>query len=332
MDLVQLRAFVAIADAGGVTRAARQLNVSQPALSRQLQTLEYDLGVALFTREQRRLRLTPAGDDLLRRARALLVDAEALAERAQAFRNCDAGVIRLGATPPMIEATLAPFLSDWRRRHAGIDIHIIEDGGSNLAQRLDDGDVHIAYVPGGDSRFECRLLYPIHVVAAVAKGHALAGPTRLELNDVAKVPLHILKKGFGSRDWFDDACHAAAVRPTFAMESASHNAIFALASAGYCVGILPSAVAPRRDVALIPLAHNGVPIGRWTTLAWSKRRYLPPYARAFIDEFGAYARAHFPGRDLVKRAPKIAEPALGGYRKDAAAASRRKSRQQTSDV
>jgi len=69
MDLHQLRTFVAIADAGGVARAAARLNLSQPAASRQIQVLEAELGVLLFDRIGRRVRLTSAGEDLLRRGR-----------------------------------------------------------------------------------------------------------------------------------------------------------------------------------------------------------------------------------------------------------------------
>lgn len=310
MDLAQLRAFVAIVDAGGVSRAAERLHVSQPALSRQLQTLEADLGVSLFDRSQRRLRLTTAGEDLLRRSRGILHDAESLKERARSLRSEVAGVLKLGATPPTIEAPLAPFLGGWIKRHPEIEVHLLEDGGTHLAERLEAGDVHVAYVPAGDSRFDYQLLYPIHVVAAVGARHELArGGPCLELGRLAGADIMALRAGFGSRDWFDIACRAGEVRPNIVFESASHDAILALAAAGYGIGILPSAVAPGPEgVRLMPLVHNGAPLGRWTMIAWSKRRHLPAYAKTFVDEFSAYARINYPGRTLVKRAPRIEAP------------------------
>lgn len=310
MDLVQLRAFVSIVDCGSVSRAAEDLHLSQPALSRQLQTLEAQLGVALFDRERRRLRLTTAGEDLLQRARSILTEAEALRERARALQSGETGVLKLGATPPMIEAPLARFLGGWRKQHPGIEVHLVEDGGSRLAERLDAGDVHLAYVPAGDARFDYRLLYPIHVVAAVPAGHALARLRCVELTSLARLPLLALNAGFGSRDWFDAACDVAGIRPAIVLESASHTAVLALAAADYGIGILPSAVTPRREqVRLVPLVHNGAPVGRWTMLAWSRRRHLPAYARTFAEEFSAFARTHYPGRDLMQRAPKIEAPA-----------------------
>jgi DNA-binding transcriptional LysR family regulator len=309
MDLAQLRTFAAVADAGGVSAAATRLHLSQPAVSRQLQALEKELGLALFRREQRRMRLTEAGEDLLRHSRSVLTEAEALTERARALQLGDTGILKLGATPPMIETMLAGFLGLWRGRHPGVDVHVVEDGGSSLAERLDNGEVHLAYVPAGDARFGCRLLYPIHVVAAVPPAHDLAGLATLELTELARHPLLALKGGFGSRDWFDAACRVAGLRPAIVLESASHNAVLALAAAGYGVGILPSAVVPPEGkVSLVPLVHSGEPIGRWTMLAWSTRRSLPRYAEAFIDEFSAYARRHYPGRGLAQRAPKVPAP------------------------
>lgn len=311
MDLAQLRAFIAIVNADGLSRAAERLHVSQSALSRQLQGLELKLGLPLFTREHRRLILTPAGEELIGHAHALLADAEAVRERLRAFERGEKGIIRLGATPPMIEAPLAQFLGEWRQKHPEIAVHLVEDGGSALAERLDQGEVHLAYVPAGDDRFDYRLLYPIHVVAAISASHPLSRSRTVELVEVAKHPLVALKKGFGSRDWFDDACRDANVRPSIVLESASQNAVLALATAQYGIGILPSAVLPPSGVALLPLVQSATPIGRWTMLAWSKRRYRPLYIKKFVDALEAFALKHHPGRQFMKRAPPIALPTSG---------------------
>ena len=102
MDLQQLRTFLAIADCGGVARAAARLNMSQPAASRQIQVLEASLGVPLFDRIGRRVQLTGEGADLLRRCREIVRQADLLRERALALKDGEAGVLTIGATPPMI--------------------------------------------------------------------------------------------------------------------------------------------------------------------------------------------------------------------------------------
>src|SRR5918996_4933792 len=114
MNLRQLQAFVSIADAGGIARAGTRLNVSQPAASRQILALEAELGVRLFDRIGRRLRLTSEGEDLLRQSRRLLLEADLLNERARALKGGETGILRVGATPMVIETTLSAFLAQHR--------------------------------------------------------------------------------------------------------------------------------------------------------------------------------------------------------------------------
>ena len=104
MNLRFLRTFVAIADNAGFARAAARLNLTQSAASRQIQALEDELGLRLFARIGRSVRLTREGEDLLVRSRQLLFDADALGQRASALKTGEVGVLRVGATPQVIES------------------------------------------------------------------------------------------------------------------------------------------------------------------------------------------------------------------------------------
>src|SRR4051794_6151670 len=165
MNLRFLRTFVAIADNAGFARAATRLNLTQSAASRQIQALEDELGLRLFARIGRSVRLTPEGEDLLSRSRQLLFDADALGQRASALKTGEVGVLRVGATTQVIENLLAEFLSGYRARHPGVDVHLVEDGGSRLPGRLERGDIDVAYMPAGEDRFTARPLFPMHVLA-----------------------------------------------------------------------------------------------------------------------------------------------------------------------
>jgi LysR family cyn operon transcriptional activator len=310
MNLQQLRTFVAIADTGGVARAANTVHLSQPAASRQMQVLEADLGVLLFDRLGRRIRLTAEGEDLLRRARRLVAEADSLRERARALRSGHSGQIKIGATPPMIETVLASFLAKYRRRHPGIDISIIEDGGAGLIARLERGEVQLAYVPIGDERFRGRLLYPIHVIAVLPDSHPLSRAAALEIAKLANEPLLLLHRSFASRQWFDAACQTANINPNVLLESGAPNAVLGLAAAGYGIGILPSMLRyPPQGVRAVPLVHRQAPIGKWTRLAWDPDRFLAPYVETFKEELVRHAQRTYPGRDLIRRAPVLPRPA-----------------------
>ena len=311
IDLQTLRAFVAVAQSGGVTRAANHLHLSQPAVSQRIRSLEVTLGVPLLEHVGRGVRLTTHGEDLLRRSRRILDEADGLMERARALTTGEAGLIKIGATPPMIEGILLSFLPRWRQRHPEIDVHIVEDGGQSLTARLERGDVQLAYVPADSNHLSGRLLFPIHVVAAVPTGSRFARQKLIEVRDLATEPLLALNRGFGSRQWFETACASENMTPNVTLESGSHTVVLGLARTGYGIGILPSAVAnPNDDVRLVPLAVRGAPIGKWAMLAWLPNRFRAPYVEAFAEELAVHAERHFPGRRLVRRAPAIRKPRI----------------------
>ena len=116
MELRHLRYFVSVAEQGSVSKAAQQVHVSQPALSRQIRDLEAELGVQLFDRVGRRVELTAEGEDLLRHCRDVLAQAESVRERARALHGGVVGVLRVGAPPQTTQSILAGFLVRYRRR------------------------------------------------------------------------------------------------------------------------------------------------------------------------------------------------------------------------
>jgi DNA-binding transcriptional LysR family regulator len=311
MNLRHLRTFVMVADAGGVGRAAAKLNLTQPTASRQVDALESDLDVRLFDRIGRRMLLTSEGEDLLRRSRRLLADAEALGERARALKTGETGVLRVGATSQAIESQLVDFLVQYRQRHPGVEIHLVEDGGNRLPDRLDRGDVHLAIMPEGDQRFRGRLLGPNYLLAVLPRSHPLRRRASIDVVELRDDPVMLPTRGFASREWFYAACQVARVRPRVFFESSNPQTLIALAASGYGLAVLPTGVLiPRGKVSIVPLMYRGAPIGRWRIIAWSGERLLAPYAQWFVDEVVAYSRRHYPNRDIIRRAPPLPRPKL----------------------
>jgi DNA-binding transcriptional LysR family regulator len=310
MNLRNLRAFTTIADEGGFARAATRLHLSQPALSRQIQALEADLGVRLFDRVGRRVQLTSQGEGLLRRSRRLLAEADSLGERARELRSGETGILRIAATPQVIENLLAPFLAQYRRNHPGVEVHLVEDGGERLLGRLERGEVHLCLASAGPTGFDGRLLYPMHVIAAVPAAHRLDGRAVPEIAELAHEPLLLPQRGFGSREWFENACDVAHIRPPVFLESAAPHTLVALAATDYAIAILPSnAHVLKPGVSPIPLVHRGASIGRWAQITWDPERFLAPYAEHFVTELTDFCRRDFPGMKLVEGAPTLPRPA-----------------------
>jgi LysR family transcriptional regulator, cyn operon transcriptional activator len=309
MNFRHLRTFVAIIDSGGVARAAARFNLTQSAASRQILALEAELGVSLFDRIGRRVRLTSEGEDLLGRTRRLLTEAESIGERARALKSGQVGLLRVGATPQLIESMLVDFFGRYQRRHPGVEVQPVEDGAVRLPGRLERGEVHLAIMPEADERFCSRLLYPAYLLAVLTKNHRLSRRATLDVTDLVDERLLLLGRSFGSREWFEAACEIARVKPRLFFESSAPQTLIALAVGGHGIAIVPGGVlAPRGKLRVMPLLLRGAPIGQWQTVAWHPQRFLAPYAEQFVTELVAYTRHTYPNRDVSLRAPRLPRP------------------------
>jgi LysR family cyn operon transcriptional activator len=312
MNLRQLRTLITVADAGGFARAASRLNLSQPAASRQIQGLENELGISLFDRIGSRMQLTSQGEEIVRRGRRVLQEADSLRDRADALRSGVVGTLRVGSSPQHIETVLAPFVDGFRLRHPGIDVHFVEDGGEHLNDRLEHGDVQIALITSRNELFLTRVLYPIYVLAVVGLSHPLARRTVVDIADLADEPLLLLQRSFGSRSWFDAACHSADISPPIVLESGAPATLVALAGRGHGVAILPSNVRIPPELKAMSVTYRDMAIARWALVAWDSRRFFPHYAQHFVDELKSQLRTDYPGRDLERHIPRLKRPRLHG--------------------
>ena len=309
MNFRHLLAFTTIADTGGFARAAARLNLSQPALSRQMQTLEAELGVPLFDRIGRRVQLTSEGEDLLRRSRRLLTEVESFGERARALKSGQTGVLRVGTTPQAIESLLVRFLTQYQARHPGVEVHLVEDGGARLPSRLERGEVHISIMAAGEDSVHGQLLCPMYLLAVMHEGHRLSRRRTLDVAELIDERLLLLGRGFASREWFYAACQVAQITPHVILESAAPQTLIALAEHGYGIALVPSMVLIRQaKVRAVPVLQQRAPIGRWMFVAWNPQRFLAPYAMQFVDEIVAAFRRDYPGRAFTRRAPLLPQP------------------------
>src|SRR4051812_23398508 len=144
MDLRHLRTFLAVADQGTVSKASVDLGIAQPALSRQIKDLEEELGLRLFDRIRGRLVLTGEGEQLIMEGRNVLSAVRTFSERGQLLRRADYGVLRVAATPQMLDGVLSTFLHVYAERRPNVKIKVIEAVGSTQLSMLERGDVHLS--------------------------------------------------------------------------------------------------------------------------------------------------------------------------------------------
>jgi DNA-binding transcriptional LysR family regulator len=300
MELRHLRYFVGIVDAGSMALASRRLHVSQPTLSRQIRDLEQEFGVRLFHRVGRNLELTVDGRELVARSRHVIAEAEALKARGAVLGGSMAGVLRVGAPPQFMEAGMPRVLEVYQRAHPAVEVQLSEDGGRRLIARVEHGDLHLAVgMLRGAEQLVSRLLYPLRLLAVMARGHRLASRRGLTIEDLAQEPLLILASGFQTRQLFEEACQGREADLHIVLESQSPQSLIALAAAGRGIAIVPSVVPlARTRVAIVGLVHRGRPLGSWGRVIWHPQRYLPPYGSAFVDTLVHHTKRAYPGHDL----------------------------------
>lgn len=311
MELRHLRYFAAIADARGVSPAAARLNITQPALSRQIRDLESELGVSLFDRRSGRLVLTGEGEDLLVLGRELLARADGLRERAHALQSGDAGIIRVGVAPLTLERLLPSFLIGFRRRHPKVEVRLFEDSPGNLWSRLTRGELNLAVSFPGHEGLGSRLLFPVCALALMSREHRLARRTTLDIGEVSAERLLLLNRRYLTRQWFDEACRRQHLMPNISLESSVPHTLAALAGVGHGIAIVPSHTPfNHRALHAARLSRDGQALGAWAAIAWDPHRLQPPFVKDFIEQLAQHSRRTYPGQKHVKRRAVVVTPAL----------------------
>jgi LysR family nitrogen assimilation transcriptional regulator len=144
MDIRGLRYFATVAELGSFTKAAARLNVAQPALSRQVKQLEESLGLELLSRQGRGIRLTEAGETLVRHARTIQRDFERLVEDMQARKATPTGRVIFGVPPALADIVVPPVVRRLADEYPAITIHVAEGISPVLAQWLQDNQIDLA--------------------------------------------------------------------------------------------------------------------------------------------------------------------------------------------
>ena len=309
MDLRHARTFVAVAELGTVSKAAQQLRIAQPALSRQISHLERELGLKLFDRVGRRLMLTGEGEQLLGDCRTLLSCAMVVGERAQQLQGGETGVLKVASSPQIIEGTMPEFLRRYAQRYPKVQVKLTEAiGWADTVRMLERGEVQLGQnlmsAAGKDQRFASYALEPIDLLAACRSTLTLGSDGRVEIAELAPYPLLLLDNSYVFRRNFDAACRLAGLEPDIAYESRTPHTLLAMAESGHGVAVIPSGLrTDRHRLHIVAVTYRGKPLREHLAIYWDKRRPQPRYATGFCAMLAAHMREVFP----ISKPTKVAE-------------------------
>ncbi|MGP3975609.1 LysR family transcriptional regulator [Streptomyces sp. 8N114] len=289
MDLLPLRYFQLVARYEHVGKAAAELQVAQPSVSRTIARLENELGVPLFDRQGKRVRLNRFGAAYLRR-----VD-RALAELDDGRRElADAAGLEYGSVAIAVETmlTLTELLPDFRARRPRVDVRLFQSTAADMQVQLQRGEVDLCIASQpltGPSLREVELLRE-EVLLAVPPTHRLADREAVALTELAGEPFVTTRAGHWQRTLADRLFTEAGLRLTVVCEGDEPGATADLIGAGLGVGLVPAmsrGVSPRRPVVFLRIDTPGC--YRSLSLVWRQDAYLSAAAQRFSE----LAVAHF---------------------------------------
>lgn len=239
ITLKQLRYFEAVARHGHFGRAAADCAISQPALSMQIKDLEEALGVQLFERGGKQVRLTRFGEEAVQRARDIHVSVDGLVDLARASKSRLIGRVRIGVIPTIAPYILPSVVRDLSRIYPEVDLHIRETLTSKLIQELADNklDVAIVALPVSEPLFQETALFSENFVLlrpAVERDHPVPEPEALR-----EMRLLLLEEGHCFRDQALDFCSMKSSQPREVLDASSLTTLVQMVGGGMGVTLIP---------------------------------------------------------------------------------------------
>jgi DNA-binding transcriptional LysR family regulator len=248
VTLDQLTCFVAVARAGHFTRAADEIGIAQPSLSRQIAALERDVGTRLFDRTPGAITLSAAGEALLPVAIRMLEDKATAYRRIEELTGLTRGRLRLGATPSLCISLVADVLSRYRTAYPGVELHVTEAGSRTLVNGLVQGELDLALVTaerGDDSPGVALVPLLREELVAVSAAHLLPLTRRraVTLAELARQDLVACHDGYDLRVLLDRAFAGAGLQPNIVVEGAELDAVLRFVARGIGVTVAPTMAA-----------------------------------------------------------------------------------------
>ncbi len=278
MDVRTLECFIAVARELHFRRAAAQLNLSQPALSQRIRSLEQIVGVPLFERNQRNVALTPAGKEFLAPAEATVASANVAMARARRAMRGELGRLRLGYTTIAIHSRLPEAIRQFKARYPDVTLEVVERNSPSLEAALATDDIDLAILhPPLDTPMIATLSLPdLRIVAAIPAGHPLAQRDVVAIADLDNEPLigpslasapHISQRML-------ERFRAAGVVPNITQRVSPMTSLICLVAADLGIGFVTEGVAVARRPDVVYRALRPEPPGLPIAVGWLEPRLI----------------------------------------------------------
>jgi LysR family hydrogen peroxide-inducible transcriptional activator len=274
-SLKHLNYFVTLAELKHFGKAAEACFVTQPTLSAAIKEFEEILGLQLFERTKRRVLLAPCAYDILKRAREILLEADALTEYAKSKQAPLSGELNVGVIPTIAPYLLPRFMNLVRQEFPELILHLKEDQTERLLKDLHEGqlDILILALPFHDEAISEYIFMQDPFYCALPKNHPLAKKRVIKNEDIYDENLLLLQEGHCLRDHALAACSWPANKTQRGLAATSLITIVQMVANGSGLTLLPhmaveAGIAMGADIKTIPLSKDSAP--RDIGLVWRK--------------------------------------------------------------
>ncbi|RKN70690.1 LysR family transcriptional regulator [Paenibacillus ginsengarvi] len=293
MEWQQLEYFQVVAEEEHFTRAAQLLSIAQPTLSRSIAKLEEELGVPLFDRQGRHVKLNRYGQLFYRRATRILREMTDAKREIADMQNPEQGSVSLAFLKSLGLSSVPELLRQFRRRYPYVTFQLHQNSTNAMLDQLEAGEIDYGLASITEMRpgIEWQQLWSEDIYVYVPNDHILADRSSVRLDELAHESFVILKQGYGARTVFDEACRKAGIAPHIAFESDEAVSAIGFVKAGLGITMLP-AISGIDMTLLVRLPVSEPACRRTIGLAWNSHHYLDPTARLFRQFVSDYYDRH----------------------------------------
>ncbi|OIR12144.1 HTH-type transcriptional regulator CynR [mine drainage metagenome] len=284
MELRQLKYFIRSAEVLNFTEAANDLFISQSTLSQQIKQLEDELGILLFDRVGKRIRITEAGNLFLTYARQALQDTKDGKQIIEDLKELKTGTLNIGVTyglSALLTDTIVSFSKLYPQIKITVDFGTSEDLLEKLKIAKIDFVLSFLQLPADDV-FVSQVLFDSKLALVVHPSHPVAKEKTIDVKDLQNISLALPAKGFNTRDFLEDAFSKNNINPLVKVELNDINMLLQLVETGnWCTILTMASVKGRPGLQTIPI--TGIDITREASITWYKDVYRKKAALAFAE-------------------------------------------------
>jgi DNA-binding transcriptional LysR family regulator len=285
VELRQLEYFQSVGRLGSVTKAADQLNVTQPSVSVAIKNLEAELGVKLLDRSKKNIALTQEGQIFLQRVEYILGCLQDAVVEMNDYRMPQKGAIKIGITPIMGALLFPHAFAEFKKQNPDVKITVVEEGSLSIRNQLEKGELDIGIMITSNIRSPLES-FPIstgQILVCLSKDDPLGEYPRIPFKKLRGHSFILFKEDTYIRQLIIEECAKRHFHPRIAFSSSQIGTVLGMVERGVGISFfLEEIVREHNEIVSRPFFK---PLFLEAGLAWNKKRYLPKPAKEFVESF-----------------------------------------------